>query len=220
MLIQKIPWVDQLQQLLPQGIPWDYEAGSNIDGLILAIQSQLQETQFNLVDLYNDLMPNSTSGSFLTHWEELVGLPNECSAGIDFTEQQRRDNLLGQLNATGGQSIAYYLDIMANMGYPDNTITEYSVGDVGDDVDGNVGGTEWNFVWQVNIPSLKIEITTVDGNVDDSVDSGGDQWLECLMKSIKPAHTVVLFAYEGSDPEIPPIEPESGFSDGFSGGFG
>jgi uncharacterized protein YmfQ (DUF2313 family) len=197
MLIQKIPWVDQLQQLLPQGTIWDYEEGSNIDGLILALQSQLQQTEFNLVDLYNDLMPDSTSGSFLTHWEELVGLPNECSIGVSFTEQQRRDNLLGQLNATGGQSIAYYIDVMTNMGYPDNTITEFSPTTIDGDIDDFLYGEEWNFVWQVNIPTFKIEVSNIDGNIDDSLDSGGDQWLECLIKSIKPAHTMVLFNYTG-----------------------
>ena len=194
MLIQKI---DQLQQLLPQGIIWDYEDESNIDGLILAIQSQLEATEFNLVDLYNDLMPDSTSGSFLTHWEELVGLPNECSAGLTFTEDQRRDNLIGQLNATGGQSRSYYLDVMANMGYPDNTITEYSSTNIDGNVDDSLMGEDWNFVWQINVPNIKITIANIDGNIDDSLDSGGDQWLECLMYSIKPAHTMVLFNYTG-----------------------
>jgi uncharacterized protein YmfQ (DUF2313 family) len=195
MLIQKIAWTDQLQQLLPQGTLWEYDEGSNIDGLIKALQDRLESAEFDLVDLYNDLMPDSTTGAFLQRWEETLGLPNECSRFVEFTEDESRDNVIGKLNATGGQSRAYFLSVMEGLGYPNNTITEYTAFTCNDECDDLVTGEEWDYVWQINVPTGKITYLTCQGDCDDPLDSGGDQWLECLMLELKPAHTILLFSY-------------------------
>ena len=197
MIIQKIPWTDQLQDLLPTGMVWDYDADSNIDGLILALQDRLEATEFDLVDLFNDLMPDSTDG-FLERWEAQVGLPNDCSRFVDFTLQERKNNVLGQLAATGGQSILYYLGVMDNLGYPDNTITEFDTLRIGDDCDDFVMGEDWKYVWQINIvpPNSGISPFTTESECDDFLGAvSGDAYLKCLMLEIKPAHTVLLFDY-------------------------
>lgn len=214
MIIQKIKWYEQLRDLLPQGICWDYEQGSNIDGLILSIQSLLESTQFNLVELFNGLMPDSTEGVFLDKWEKTVGLPNECSRFATFSDEQRRDNILGQLSATGGQSIAYYLSVMENMGYHDNTITEYSALKIGDPCDSYVVGEDWEHAWQININNRKIEYFTCQSECDDALSSGSDLWLECLMLGIKPAHTVLLFNYDNEE-----IDSYGTFSTDFNDDF-
>lgn len=194
MKIEKVPWTDQLQALLPTGMVWDYDPDTNIDGLILALQERLEAVEFDLVDLFNDLMPDSTE-NFLERWEAQVGLPNECSRFEEFTRQQRRNNVLGQLAATGGQSIAYYLQVMENLGYPNNTITEYSALRIGDDCDDPVMDEDWDYVWQINIPDSNIVFFNCQSECDDPLDTQGDQYLQCLMLEIKPAHTVLLFNY-------------------------
>jgi uncharacterized protein YmfQ (DUF2313 family) len=200
MIIQKIAWTDQLQSLLPTGMLWDYDTdlGANIDNLVLALQSRLEVVEFDLVDLYQDLMPDSTSGAFLDKWEAQVGLPNDCSRFVTFTEKQRRENVLGQLNATGGQSIAYYLEVMSNLGYPTATITEFSSLRIGDECDDFVMSEDWDYTWQVNIPlaDTNVDQFNAQSECDDSLGEGNnDAYLKCLMLEIKPAHTVLLFDY-------------------------
>jgi len=197
MKITKIPWTDQLQQLLPTGMIWDYDPDTNIDGLILALQERLEVAEFDLVDLFNDLMPDSTE-SFLERWEKQVGLPNECSRFATFTREERGDNVVAQLAATGGQSIEYYLEVMANAGYPDNTIEEFKSLRIGDECDDFVMGPEWDFAWQINIiPQSEIGYQfNCQSECDDSLgESSGDANLKCLMLEIKPAHTFLLFNY-------------------------
>lgn len=201
MIIQKIPWDEQLKDLLPQGIVWEYDPDTNIDGLILSLQSRLQAAEYDLVDLFNDLMPDSTTGNFLDRWETQVGLPNDCSKFSVFTSLQRRQNVLSQLNATGGQSIQYYLDVMEIMGYPNNTITEYSALRIGDPCDSAVRGEDWDYAWSISIPDQISSRFNAQSDCDDPLDSGTDQWLQCLMLKIKPAHTILFFDYMG---DLPP----------------
>jgi len=196
MLIEKVEWDGEIKNLLPTGIAWNYDEGSNTDLLIKALEHELERSEHAGVDLFYDVMPNSTT-SLLTDWERICGLPNSCTAFVDFNADERRENVVAKLNETGGQSRAYYLNIADKLGYPDAEIVEYCPVRIGDDIDNAIHDESWIFVWDVVNEELKIVDAKIGASVvGDPLRRWGNEALECAISANAPAHTLVRFIYK------------------------
>jgi uncharacterized protein YmfQ (DUF2313 family) len=160
-----------------------------------------------------DLLAESYPGTALetlTDWERICGLPDPCTGTLG-TIQERRAAILVKLASRGGQSRQYFIDIAAALGFQ-ISITEYRPFRVG------YGRTslplfdsEWQFYWRVT--SFEQNQKIISFRVGQSATREplrfwGNDILECLISNLKPAHTIVHFAYQQSwaiwdDPEAP-----------------
>lgn len=171
----------QLQQLLPQGLAWPREPQAVLTQLLEALAVELARVDGYLVDLVDELLPDSTT-QLLTEWETITGLPGACSDEVRETPQARRLDILSKLAASGGASRAYFIQIAATYGIS-VSITEYrpfraGISHAGDPLTNGY----WPFTWRVLVPGL-------------SAADGSRAVLECLFNAIKPAHTIVIFDY-------------------------
>lgn len=173
------------QALLPRGPAWTRES----DALLTALLSGLCDQHAALharVAAWTEVESDPTQTSeMLDVWEAEYGLPDPCLPP-NATDAQRRASLLARIVATGGQSRGYYTAVAAALGYT-ITITEYApflvgVHQVGDPLI----GTEALFEWQINVSGPPPQPGPT-----------GVPLLECLIRRLAPAHTVLRFAYSG-----------------------
>jgi len=180
--------------LLPRGLAWPRERGTNLDNLITAEAVELTRVDRRVADMITESYP-LTSGELLPDWERVTGLPDPC-VGTPDTVQKRREAVNRKLGATGGQSINYYIDVAARAGYT-VTITEYTPFRVGLNAMGDpLASEDWAYAWQVNAPAETVRVFRAgQGSAGEALRTWGNEILECALNQVKPAHTYLIFAY-------------------------
>lgn len=189
MALTAADYKNQLRQLLPPGPAWD-----DVDELLDGFSQELARIDARALALIEAADP-STTAELLAEWERVAGLPESCMAGVSLTETQRRQVLVTKLVNTGGASRAFFIALAAAAGYS-ITITEFFQFRVGMAVGNAVNGEDWPYAWMVHSAAVTVsQFRTGKNRVGDPLRTWSDAVLECLIKSHKPAHTVVIFAY-------------------------
>ena len=114
----------------------------------------------------------------LPEWESTLGLPDTCSIGVQ-TIAQRQQAVTAKLVAGGGQSRAYFIQVAEAAGLFVERIEEFRAYTVGQPVGLPICGQAWAFTWRVHAVSA----------------TGSDPQVECLLRRIAPAHTILSFVY-------------------------
>ncbi|HSH71533.1 MAG TPA: putative phage tail protein [Methylophilaceae bacterium] len=183
--------LDLLKLLLP---PESYDPqGKNLGIELNAEANALDLAAGKAAQLLLEMFAASTS-SMLSDWERVYGLPESCLIGIAQSFSARRFALVSKIMSEGGTSRAYYIRLAAALGFT-ITITEFREHTVEDNVEHPVYDQPWEYAWQVNSALNTIYEMTVEDSVEDPLQSWGNELLECYLSRLKPANTVVIFAY-------------------------
>jgi uncharacterized protein YmfQ (DUF2313 family) len=183
------------QRLLPRGAAWPRDDDAVLTQVSQAIADGAythHQAVLNLSEVESD--PFHTI-ELLPDWETDYGLPDPCTP-LNPTIDQRRRALLAKIAEKGGQSRAYYIGVAAALGFT-VTITEFNTFRLGVSHFGDLlCGPGWQFVWQVNAPAITVEYfrfgISAFGEPFWTVDNTE---LECRLRAIMPAHTILNFAY-------------------------
>lgn len=160
-----------------RGRAWPIEPGTTRAAVMEGLAQSYVRSGSRAVNLVSDAFPATTT-ELIPEWEASLGLPDPCSP-LNATLEQRRAAILAKFIATGGQSIAYYTSVAQALGFP-ITITELST----------------PHHWQVNAPSITPSYFTLGaGTLNDYFWTIGNNELECRLRQIMPAHTVLTFVY-------------------------
>lgn len=185
----------QLQALLPIGAAWTREPQAVLTQLLDAFAQELARVDARAAVLVDEADPRTTS-ELLADWERAFALPGDCITTVQ-TAQARRDALLSKMAGLGGQSIQYFIDLAARLGYT-ITISEYSPFKAGLSQAGDpLTNGDWAFAWRVsgtnatNVRTFKAG----QGKAGEPLGSSSNEALECVIRDAKPAHTFVSFAY-------------------------
>jgi uncharacterized protein YmfQ (DUF2313 family) len=132
----------------------------------------------------------------LADWEGALGLPDLCSIGEVDTITKRQAAVVAKFIATGGQSAAYFISVAFSLGYA-ITITEFRPALAGMSACGDaINGDEWPFTWRINAETTTMTYAQCGVSYcGDPLESWGNKQLECRLKKISPAHTIVDFGY-------------------------
>lgn len=167
-----------LQSLLPPGVAWTREPGTELYELCLALSYEFARVKKRGKQLLEELDPRTTL-EMLEDWERVYGLPDACVTPT--TIAGRRAALLAKFIGFGDPSVPNLITIGTQLGYADTAINEY----VHDDLFVCTStcieylyGADWMFVW---------EVTATSGDVDDVQ--------RCSYEQIAPDHTIVNFYY-------------------------
>lgn len=182
----------QLASLLPRGLPWPRSADSVLQRLLAGWADELARVDLRGDALVAEADPRTTL-ELLEDWERAYGLPDACTE-LGESWSARRARLVAKIVATGGQSPAYYIAVAAELGYT-VTIEEFRPWTVDSAVDAPISGTDWAYAWLVRAPAETVTWWTCDSGCDEPLASWGNTLLECVISRLKPAHTIVLFAY-------------------------
>jgi uncharacterized protein YmfQ (DUF2313 family) len=154
-----------------------------------------------LLDLFEEADPRSTT-EMIDEWERLLGLPDACmQPGQVLTLQARRKRVHQKLVEGGGQSRAFYTALAELLGY-EITIVEFGPFICGLSRCGDtIGGADSDrFYWKVKVAGPRVIYfrtgTSQCGDSLGTIDRAVD--LECILNEAKPAHSRLVFAYEGA----------------------
>ena len=200
-----------LQSLLPRGRAWTREEGSVLTDFLLG-----EAEEFARVDTRSNVLLTERDAQYaselLIDHEIDLGLPDECSPETQ-TIQERRLAAHSKLIALGGQNPTYFIELAAAYGWT-VTVTEYSPFWCGVMGAGDPCGDAWViFYWKITISygglGEIIYFICEESECGDllSYISGAESML-CQFEKYKPAHTVLIFDYDG--PEF-----DTGFGLGF-----
>lgn len=189
-------YAQHLDALLPQGLAWPRETDARMRDLTRGLAEEFSRVDARGDDLLQAVLPDTTV-EMLSDWERAAGLPDSCVPDGQ-TLQERRNALLSRLAGTGGQSIAFFTELAAYLGFA-ITITEFRPFRAGINRAGDaVYGEDWLFAWRINGPEVTIiEFRAGLSAAGEPLRKWGNELLECVFNRIKPAHTILLFGYGG-----------------------
>jgi len=187
-------YLSAMQALMPRGRVWPKESDATQTKALSGLVQVYARTNARANNLLVDAFPASTE-ELLPEWEATLGLPDPC-AGVSPTIQQRQAQVLARFIAQGGQSVAYFTQIAATLGYT-ITITQFAPFRFGQSTFGTpLYSTAWAFAWQVNAPTFSVQ------KFKFGVDVFGEPFafwsnnvLQCELQRYAPAHTYLLFKY-------------------------
>jgi len=182
-------------QFMPTGLAWPRKRTSVLMRLVRGLSAAAPRVESLLNTIARELDPRSAS-ILLSDWEAFTGLPDECTTA-EATVFERRAAVTSKLVSTGGASAAYFISVAAAMGRPGATIEEFSVRRFGSRFGTRFYGIQWRNVWQMNVPGdgyIPRRFSDRFGGLFVQSSNGA---LECRVLKLKPAHTTVIFNYEG-----------------------
>ncbi|AKM32460.1 phage tail protein [Pandoraea faecigallinarum] len=187
-------YLQAFQGLMPRGAVWPRDPDALQTKVLRGLSGVYAQNTARANNLLIDAFPG-TAFELLPEWEQTLGLPDPC-AGVSPTVEARRAQVIARLAAVGGQSIAYFTQLAANLGYS-ITITQFSPFVFGQASFGDaLNGPDWAFAWQVNAPSYSIRYFAFDGSVfGEPFASWDNNVLQCEISAYAPAHTIPLFNY-------------------------
>lgn len=178
-------YTHQLVALQPPGKALPRHADSNWVKLLGGLAQELGRIDTRLDDLQEEVTLGDNATEMLDDWEKALGLPDPCApAPTDINI--RRARIRAKLSSVGGQSIAYFTDVLRNLGFLVTIKNKdpflMGISKMGD----SLGGYEWSNTWQISVP----------GNIDTDT----YKLIKCVIDQIKPAHTAVLWGFGGRPP--------------------
>jgi uncharacterized protein YmfQ (DUF2313 family) len=185
------------QALLPTGPVWPREPDATLTQTLLALSTPYTGNAASAGNLLNDAFP-ATTESLIPEWEESLGLPDPCTPDNPSTAQ-RRAAILAKFIGSGGQSAQYFINVAKALGFT-ITITEFSPFRLGYSTLGSpLMGPGWEDVWRINAPDITVSYFRLGiSKLGDPFWTIGNTELECRLRSIAPAHTILQFVYGGA----------------------
>lgn len=176
----------------------------DINGEQFLIQCEVDGRAFDglyqsAVNMLNVIQPE-ISNAMLVDWERLCGIKTDFNKNY----QERVKRVIIQLNAIGGLSIPYFIEIAKSIGYQIE-IKEFSplqndLPDPGDIVEFREEPNEsLIFMWRVTVLNGDDNIVYFRAGMSvagDPLVAFGDPIVEEFFKDLKPAHTYCYFAYK------------------------
>lgn len=197
--MNKEAYISSLQGLLPPGLAFNRVAASNLTKVLGVMAGELARIDARADDLRNEADP-SEAVEMLEDWERALALPETCSNVVG-TLQERILAVVDKLTRIGGQSVAYFTALAERMGY-DIEITEFHpfICNIDECNDEELGGDhDIRFWWRVEVSGPRVTYFRCgDSECGDrllSIQQAED--LECIFMKLKPAHTHLVFSYEG-----------------------
>ena len=187
-------YLAQFQRLLPRGRVWHRGLPFVQDADLLTLMPTWSRLSTRLNALIGEIFPCTTS-ELVPEWEATLGLPDPCTGPLG-TLQQQQMAVCAKFSARGGQSKAYFIRVAASLGF-EITITEFAPFRAGVNRCGDpVQGAQWAYVWRVHSSTQTIiYFRTGISTASDALREWGNKLLECTLQALKPAHTILQFAY-------------------------
>lgn len=188
---------DLLARLLPPGVALAAarEGAFLLRALLVAVGAGPAAFHGRAAALIENEADPALASEMLPDWERAWGLPDPCF-GEAQTIAERRAALLARVAAQGGQSREYFTAVAAAMGFA-VTIEEFRPFRFGHGTFGQpIFGQDWIFAWRVRAPAETVrELRFGEGAWGEPLRRWGNAPLECALRRLAPARTLVLFAY-------------------------
>jgi uncharacterized protein YmfQ (DUF2313 family) len=185
-------YLQLLQKLLPSGSAFNREDGTTLAGVLSAFADEFARVDGRVETLLREADPRTTT-ELLTDWERIVGLPDECAPQLGSVAERRNAVTLRYSNL-GGQAKSYFINLAARLGFT-ITITEFKPFQAGSKAGDPLTNEAWRNTFRVNSPAETVRTFKAGSKAGEPLAEWGNDILECTINRVKPAHTVVQYAY-------------------------
>lgn len=184
-------YITLIKGLLPPGPAWSREEGLKLHGLTDALAQEMARLDTRAQTLLALELEPSKATELLPDWERVLGITSPAS-----TVAGRRNQIVQKLTSRGGQSVQYFIDLAAALGFA-VTITEFRAFKAGRAKAGDpITNGDWVYTWRVNAAATTIiHFRAGQSAAGEPVAEWGNATLEATITRLKPAHTRVLFSY-------------------------
>jgi uncharacterized protein YmfQ (DUF2313 family) len=193
-------YASQILSLFPNGIAWDEAKINALSALASAMADELARTELRAHQLAVDWLP-SQAVELLPDWERALALPDNCFPDQVQTLEQRQLAAVEKFTRIGLQTPAYFISLAESLGYTIE-IEEYFPFSSGSGSAGSsVVDEAWAYTWMIRIFGEEIVIADFQvgkSTVGEGLRTWGNSLIECVVNRQKPAHTVVIYSYEGA----------------------
>lgn len=198
-------YTEALLTILPRGRVWPKDPGTVQHAVAEALAGTYERLDARAQTLLVDAFPTTTL-ELLPEWEASLGLPDPCEGDGQGLEQ-RRGQIVSRLTSAGGQSVAYFLGVVAQLGYTGAEITQYAPFRTDRSAtDFPLYSEAWAFAWTLNLPDLRVFYFQTDiSATDEALVIIANGVATCVINALAPAHTVVIYTNDpgGLDFEDP-----------------
>ena len=188
-------YLAQLAGLLPPGKIWNSDRDTVLGQFLEALAEQLANIDLRAVSLLTDIRPNTTT-NLIDDWERVLGLPDDCSETDAATLNDRRAAVISKLQVKDNLSAGSFIALAATFGVV-ITVEELDRqrAMAGTTLQTNQG--RWRFVWWIELPATRINRLNVlsDVNTPLLVAETTYSELECRLRKLAPAHTLLIIGY-------------------------
>jgi uncharacterized protein YmfQ (DUF2313 family) len=211
---------------LPLGEVWSRTVGTTLHNVMTALAGVLARWADRVaVFLLTEAFP-PISYHLLPDWERVLGLPEPCFPAAQTLEERRLQVREKLARRPGGQSRAYFIDLARRLKYHEDGPSPYELpmmlpGQLGrlnqvrirefqpfmfgvsrlGDPRWRLAPPEMRFTWVVQLPGQRLSWFRFGSSrlgQDAHLRIARAEDLECIFKRYKPAHTVLVFDYEGT----------------------
>jgi uncharacterized protein YmfQ (DUF2313 family) len=187
-------YAQALSNLLPPGKAWNRDPDSVQAQAVSCYAPTFRRNSDDALALLIDAFP-ATAVNLLPEWEATLGLPDPC-AGVSPTLQGRRAQVVARFSAYGGQSASDFQTYAAGLGYS-VTVKQFAPFRMGQSVCGSaLGGLDWFYTWAIEAQGNPVTPFSMGrSTVGEPLASWGNAVLECELRAIAPAHSILQFHY-------------------------
>ncbi len=183
-----------LALLLP---PVSYAPGQRMGAELEAEGAALDTAHAGAVAAVRGVNPFPASEN-RADYERLYGLPDDCGGLTGRTRLERVAALAIAVMERRGISREYFIRLAELLGYR-ITIQEHKPFTAGSRAGEPLTNGPWRYVWTVHAPAQTVRRFAAGRScAGEPLAIWGDEFLECVLRRLKPAHTIVLFAYGGT----------------------
>ena len=188
--------------LLPVGAAWPRDPDSDLMGYVAGQAGIWGRVDARAADLLVSESDPRFTAQLLTEWERAYGLPDPCVPVVQ-TIPERRTALVAKITAQGGQSRAFFTALAATLGYAIE-IEEFRPFQPGISSAGGSRGRVMvpnsRFYWRIKLNTPRLQRFSAgysSAGRDSMLSIRRAEDLECVLNRWKPAHTVLIFSYNG-----------------------
>lgn len=186
-----IKYKNMLLALLPNGMAWNKFKGSGLAILCEGMAVEFARISDRADDLVKESDPRSTL-ELITDWERVLALPDNCNPNPE-SVNERRASILAVLRTRGGQSREYFISVIDALGFQ-LEIEEHPPFTAGSSAgDSLTNSAEWAYTWTARSQVVKFHFTAGSG-AGEALTVIRNEYVECLLNKLKPAHTRLIFA--------------------------
>lgn len=186
---------EQARKLLPRGLAWTASKGTNFEGVLRGLGSEVAHADARAGDALLEVDPRTTE-EMLADWERILDVPGNCGE-LAPNVTLRRFQLVTKLTAQGGQTTDYYVAQALALGFQIE-IEEFPIFSAGNALAGNAMNTGGAVAaWHVHAPThTPFLFSAGESGAGEALYELDTTVLECHLHAIKPAHTVLFFVYD------------------------
>ncbi|MGN0896370.1 MAG: hypothetical protein ACI4NC_06350 [Succinivibrio sp.] len=181
--------------LLPKGPAWD------TDDDFFHAMLEIASLEFARID--NDILMlwNESDARYMSYtaddWYHQWGIPDEClSALSDIQEWQYKQLLVSKISTLGMSFLELVKLVSTAIGYDNVDVKTVDIHDCNSTVDARLYGVAWaQSFYSVTVDETPVDyfITTDTANIP--LARWGNELYECLIKSLSPCFSNVIFQY-------------------------